>query len=74
MKSHDRKSRDKMRGSENITTTVVKGKLNYRIHNPNAVNDTINYLLKVFIEANSEKVEKAIQSAIKTDSYQINSP
>lgn len=38
-------------------------KLNYRFHNLNTVEATADILLKVFIEANSEKVEKAIQEA-----------
>lgn len=40
-------------------------KLNYRFHNLNTVEATADILLKVFIEANSEKVEKAIQEAAK---------
>jgi hypothetical protein len=40
---------------------VAKGKLNYRFHNPNSVEATADYILKVFIEANEGKVEKAIQ-------------
>lgn len=40
---------------------MKKQKLNYRFHNPNTVEATADILLKVFIEANSEKVEKAIQ-------------
>lgn len=38
-------------------------KLNYRFHNLNTVEATADILLKVFIEANSEKVEKVIQEA-----------
>lgn len=38
-------------------------KLNYRFHNLNTVEATADILLKVFIEVNSEKVEKAIQEA-----------
>lgn len=38
-------------------------KLNYRFHNLNTVEATADILLKVFIEANSEKVEKAIREA-----------
>lgn len=36
-------------------------KLNYRFHNLNTVEATADILLKVLIEANSEKVELAIQ-------------
>jgi len=42
---------------------VAKRKLNYRFHNPNSVEATADYILKVFIEANEGKVEKAIQEA-----------
>lgn len=42
---------------------MKKRKLNYRFHNPNTEEVTDDILLKVLIEANSEKVEKAIQEA-----------
>ena len=38
-------------------------KLNYRFHNPNTAEVTADILLKVLIEANSEKVEKVIREA-----------
>ena len=38
-------------------------KLNYRFHNPNTVEVTADYILKVFIEANMKKVERAMQEA-----------
>ena len=34
---------------------------NYRFHNPNPVEVTADYILKVMIEANTEKVEKILQ-------------
>jgi hypothetical protein len=40
---------------------MKKRKLNYQFHNPNTTEATADILLKVFIEANSEKVEKAIR-------------
>ena len=40
---------------------MKKRKLNYCFHNPNTVEATADVLLKVFIEANSKKVENAIQ-------------
>ena len=46
------------------TFSTKKRKLNYTIHNPNTVEDTANYLLKVLIEANESKVEMAIQNSI----------
>ena len=42
---------------------MQKRKLNYRFHNSNSVAATADYILKILIEANSEKVEKAIQAA-----------
>lgn len=42
---------------------MKKRKLNYRFHNPNTAEVTAGILLKVLIEANSEKLEKAIQEA-----------
>ena len=40
---------------------MKKRKLNYRFHNPNTAEATADILLKVFIEANSKKVEKVVQ-------------
>lgn len=42
---------------------MKKRKLNYRFHNPNLVAETADYLLKILIEANTEKVQSAIQEA-----------
>lgn len=42
---------------------MKKKKLNYRFHNPNTAEATADILLKIFIEANSKKVEKAVQEA-----------
>ena len=42
---------------------MKKRKLNYRFHNPNTAEVTADILLKILIEANSEKVEKEIQEA-----------
>lgn len=42
---------------------MKKRKLNYRFHNPNTAEVTADILLKVLMEANSEKVEKALQEA-----------
>lgn len=35
---------------------MTKRKLNYRFHNPNPVEVTAEYILKVMIEANAEKI------------------
>lgn len=40
---------------------MKKRKLNYRFHNPNTVEAATDMLLQVFIEANSKKVEMAVQ-------------
>ena len=37
-------------------------KLNYRFHNPNTAEVTIDYIFKVFIEVNERKVQSAIQA------------
>lgn len=39
-------------------------KLNYRFHNPNTAAKTADYILKIMIEANEKKVEKAIQNTV----------
>lgn len=44
---------------------MAKRKLNYRFHNPNPVEVTAEYILKVMIEANAEKVEKALQEEME---------
>ena len=44
---------------------MAKRKLNYRFHNPNPVEVTAEYILKVMIEANREKVEKALQEEME---------
>lgn len=49
---------------------MKKQKLNYRFHNPNTASVTADYLLEILIEANSEKVEKAIQMAANQISVQ----
>ena len=49
------------------TFLTKKRKLNYTIHNPNTVEDTANYLLKVLIEANENKVATAIQNSVNLE-------
>ena len=39
--------------------------MNYRFHNPNPVEVTADYILKVFIEVNAKKVERAMQEVAK---------
>ena len=38
-------------------------KLNYRFHNPNSAEVTANFLCNLLIEANTVKVERAIEEA-----------
>ena len=38
-------------------------KLSYSFHNPNTVEVTADYLLKLFVEVNREKVDEAIRKA-----------
>ena len=45
---------------------MKKDKLNYRIHDPNSVEDTAKYLLKIYIEANREKVDRIIRESLNT--------
>lgn len=42
-------------------STLKKRKLKYHFHNPNTVEETTDLLYKIFIEANSDKVERAIR-------------
>lgn len=42
---------------------MKKTKLNYRFHNPNPTDVTADFLLKLLIEVNAEKVERAIEEA-----------
>ena len=43
---------------------MAKRKLNYRFHNPNPVEVTADYILKVFIEVNAKKVERVMQEVV----------
>lgn len=40
-----------------------KQKLNYRFHDPNPRAVTADYLLKIFMEATENKVQRAIENA-----------
>lgn len=44
---------------------MARKKLNYRFHNPNSVEATADYILKVFIEVNERKVEEAVKKAME---------
>ena len=41
----------------------MKKKLNYRFHNPNPADVAAEYILKVFMQVNIPKVEKAVRDA-----------
>ncbi len=51
--------------------SVKKRTLNYTIHNPNTVENTVNYLLKVLVEANESKVEGAIKNSVNLEHDQM---
>lgn len=48
-----------------------KRKLNYRIHNPNSEEATANLILKVFIEVNAKKVEKAVRENLQQTNEEV---
>ena len=56
-------------------SAVDKIKLNYTFNNPNSVEDTAEQLLKLFIEANKQKVDEIIKNAVddseKTASHPV---
>lgn len=43
---------------------MPKPKLEYRIHNPNKITVTQNYILKILIEANKSKIDEEIKKAL----------
>ena len=42
---------------------MKQSELKFSFHNPNTVEDTANYLLKLFVEVNRGKVDDAIRQA-----------
>lgn len=42
-----------------------KRKLNYTIHNPNTVEETVKVLVEVFVQANMGKVEKKLSETVE---------
>ena len=46
--------------------TVARRKLKYHIHDPNPADVSAEYILRVLIESNQHKVERALQAASKT--------
>ena len=54
------------RGKERRQLDIVaRKKLNYRFYNPNTMETTADYILKIFIEVNEKKVEKVMKKAIE---------
>ncbi len=51
---------------------MKKQKLNYRFHNPNAVEATAEQLLKLFVKVNEGKVEEEIRGKISTGDKEEN--
>lgn len=51
---------------------MARKKLNYRFHNPNPVEVTADYILKVFIDVNEKKVEEAVKKATKENPVKKN--
>lgn len=45
---------------------MSKTKLNFRFHNPNTIEDTAEYITKLFIEVNQGKVEQVIQETLES--------
>lgn len=60
----------KEKSYEGGQSAVQKRKLNYRFHNPNTVKETADYILKVFMEANMGKVERAIREAAERQDFE----
>lgn len=54
---------DKEQKGEVESSAVKKQKLNYRFHNPNPAAETADYILKILLEANTKKVNFAVQEA-----------
>jgi hypothetical protein len=60
------------KASINFFKELILMKINYRFHNPNPPDKTIDKLLKIFIDVNMPKVEKAIKTAIETENIYQN--
>lgn len=52
---------------------MSKTKLNFRFHNPNSVEETAEYITKLFIEVNQAKVERVIQETLEAQDVQVES-
>lgn len=47
-----------------------KVKLNFRFHNPNEVEETADYIMKIFVEVNKEKLQRILQKNVGGKVYQ----
>lgn len=56
----DHKGGEVFPAMKNFTDGKVR-KLNYIIHNPNTVEETVKVLLEICIQVNTEKVEKKLR-------------
>lgn len=53
---------------------MAKVTLNYKFNNNNSVEDTAEMLLKLFVEANKQKVEKAIKNNLSDTDEAMSHP
>ena len=53
---------------------MAKVTLNYKFNNPNSVEDTAEMLLKLFVEANKQKVEEAIKNNVSDTDEAMSHP
>ena len=51
-----------------------KPTLNYKFNNPNSVEDTAEFLLKLFIEVNRPKVDEAIKNIVNSSEELVSHP
>lgn len=52
---------EKGQAAERGVIHLKKRKLNYRFHNPNTREKTADYIAKLFVEVNKDKVERVLQ-------------
>lgn len=48
---------------------MSKVKLNFRIHNPNTEDDTVRYIMQVFVDVGVQKLERAVKETAKNKEY-----
>lgn len=52
---------------------MSKTKLNFRFHNPNSIEETAEYIMKLFIEVNQAKVKRVFQETLEAQDVQVES-